>query len=85
MAYNSFLIELLRIVLDNNYFNFSGRHFHQIAGTEMGTKLTPSYATLFMSHFEDKYAYTYPLQPFLSTLLQVSHKTAHKALCQTHR
>ena len=65
MPYNSFIIDLLRIVLENNYFNFNGRHFHQIAGTAMGTKLAPSYANLFMSHFEDKYVYRYPLQHFL--------------------
>ena len=31
----------------------------------MGTKLAPSYANLFMTKFEDKYVYTYPLQPQL--------------------
>ena len=31
----------------------------------MGTKLVPSYANLFMTRFEEKYVYTYPLQPKL--------------------
>ena len=31
----------------------------------MGTKLAPSYANLFMTKFEEKYVYTYPLQPKL--------------------
>ena len=31
----------------------------------MGTKLAPSYAKLFMTKFEEKYVYTYPLQPKL--------------------
>ena len=31
----------------------------------MGTKLAPSYANLFMTKFEEKYVYTYPLHPKL--------------------
>ena len=31
----------------------------------MGTKLAPSYANLFMTKLEEKYVYTYPLQPKL--------------------
>ena len=27
----------------------------------MGTKLAPSYANLFMTKFEEKYVYTYPV------------------------
>ena len=65
IPHNSFLVDLLTTVLENNYFDFNGRHFHQIAGTAMETMLAPIYANLFMSHFEDKYVYTYPLQPFL--------------------
>ena len=29
----------------------------------MGTKLAPSYANIFMSDFEERYVYTYDLQP----------------------
>ena len=38
---------------------------HQVSGTGMGTKLAPSYANLFMTKFEEKYVYTYALQPKL--------------------
>ena len=31
----------------------------------MDTKLAPSYANLFMTKFEEKYVYIYPLQPNL--------------------
>ena len=31
----------------------------------MGTKLAPSFANLFMGHFEDKFVYSYPLQPLI--------------------
>ena len=57
MPYNSCIIDLLGIVLGNKYFDFSCRQFHHMAGTAM--------ANLFMSHLEDKYVCTYPLQSFL--------------------
>ena len=61
LPHNSYIIELLKLVLTNNHFEFN----HQPSGTAMGTKLAPSYANLFMSKFEDKYVYTYPLQPLI--------------------
>ena len=62
---NSYIIELLEVVLTNNHFEFNGKHYHQVSGTAMGTKLAPSHANLFMTKFEEKYVYTYPLQPKL--------------------
>ena len=65
LPHNSYIIELLELVLTNNHFEFNGEFYHQLSGTAMGTKLAPSYANLFMTKFEDKYVYTYPLQPKL--------------------
>ena len=65
LPHNSYIIELLELVLTNNHFEFNGKHYHQMSGTAMGTKLAPSYANLFMTKFEEKYVYTYPLQPKL--------------------
>ena len=65
LPHNSYIIELLELVLTNNHFEFNGEFYHQLSGTAMGTKLAPSYANLFMTKFEDKYAYTYPQQPLL--------------------
>jgi hypothetical protein len=48
----SFLIDLLRFVLTNNYFQFRGKYYHQIKGTAMGTNTAPSYANLFLIHVE---------------------------------
>ena len=39
LPHNSYIIELLQVVLNNNYFDFNGRHFHQKPGTAMATKL----------------------------------------------
>ena len=65
LTHNIYIIELLEVVLTNNHFEFSGTFYHQVSGTAIGTKLAPSYANLFMRKFEEKYVYTYPLQPIL--------------------
>ena len=62
---NSYIIELLEVVLTNNYFDFNGKHYHQKSGTAIGTKLAPSYDNLFMTKFEQIRVYTYHLQPTL--------------------
>ncbi len=61
--FNTSLIELLDHVLILNNFQFNGENYLQIGGTAMGTKVAPSLANIFMSDFEEKYIYTYPLQP----------------------
>ena len=65
LPHNSNTVELLEVVLTNNYFDFNGKNYHQISGTAMGTKLAPSYANLFMTKFEQNYVYTYHPQPTL--------------------
>ena len=65
LPHNSYIIELLQVVLTNNYFDFDGKHYHQKSGTAMDTKLAPSYANLFMYIFEQAHVYTYHLQPTL--------------------
>ena len=52
--YNSYIVAIVRIILQKNCFDFNDRHY-QIAGTVIDTKLTPSYVNIFMSQFEDKY------------------------------
>ncbi len=61
---NTSILRLLRLVLLKNNFEFNGKHYLQIAGTAMGTRVAPSFANLFMGHFEEKYVYTYRLQPW---------------------
>ena len=48
---NSYIIDLIRLVLENNNFEFNGENYNQMAGTVMGTKLAPFYANIFMSHW----------------------------------
>ena len=57
LPHNSYIIELLELVLTNNHFEFNGKYYHQLSGTAMGTKLAPSYANLLMTTFEEKYTH----------------------------
>lgn len=49
-----FILEAAEIVLTNNTFTFNGKHFKQIKGTAMGTKMAPTYATLTLEYLEEK-------------------------------
>ena len=59
------LSTLLEKVLTMNNFSFAGRHFLQVGGTAMGTKVAPSFANTYMGWFESQFVYTYPKQPLL--------------------
>ena len=46
------ILDLLELSLKNNDFQFNGETFLQTKGTAMGKKFAPSYANIFMAHFE---------------------------------
>lgn len=46
------ILELLELSLKTNDFVFNGDIFLQLKGTAMGKKYAPSYANIFMAHFE---------------------------------
>ena len=48
------LMELARVVLKDNFFEFDGEFYHQLRGTAIGTKCAPSYAIRFMAALEEK-------------------------------
>ena len=52
-----YLRRMLELVLKCNNFKFNRKHFLQINGTAMGARVAPTYANLFMAHFEEKYIY----------------------------
>ena len=62
---NHSICELLRLVLTCNNFQFDNKHYLQVGGTAMGTKLAPSFANIFMGWFEDNFVYTYKLKPLV--------------------
>ena len=48
------LLELMKLVLKNNFFEFNSEFFQQVRGTAIGTKCAPSYAILFLAALERK-------------------------------
>ena len=62
---SSYILDLLKLVLHNMYFEFNGDHYLQIGGTAMGTALVPNYANIFMDKFETRALENYPLKPIL--------------------
>ena len=48
VPHNSYIIEILEVVLTNNHVEFNCKPYHQVSGTAVGTMLAPLYANLFM-------------------------------------
>ena len=46
------IIRLSRFVMQNNYFSFDGRYYHQVRGGVMGSPLTLTIANCYMFFFE---------------------------------
>ena len=57
------LRQLLELVLKLNVFEFNDKHYLQIFGTAMGSKLAPAYANTFMGKLEKNILATSPLKP----------------------
>ena len=55
-----FLVTLLKQVLEGNIFDFNRELWIQSFGTAMGTKVAPTYATLFMRQLEEHMLDTCP-------------------------
>ena len=49
-----FILDAIKFILNNNTFHFDDNHYVQKRGTAMGTKMAPTYATLFMGYLEKK-------------------------------
>ena len=58
------LINLLTLVLKCNNFEFNGKHYLQIQGTAMGTKMAPTYANILMGRLERRLLQSAILKPF---------------------
>ena len=60
------LCDLIRMILTMNNFTFNDKHYLQIHGTAMGTRMAPSYinyANLFLAKFETDALSRAPYQP----------------------
>ena len=47
-----YILQLLRLSLEGNDFQFNGKHYLQISGTAMGKKFAPHYADITMAYWE---------------------------------
>jgi hypothetical protein len=57
------LKKMAQIVLENNIIEFNSKLYLQIHGTSMGSKMAPSYATIFLDGFERKHLPHAPIKP----------------------
>uniref|UniRef100_A0A8C5M903 Uncharacterized protein n=1 Tax=Leptobrachium leishanense TaxID=445787 RepID=A0A8C5M903_9ANUR len=53
-----FIIEGIKLILQNNYFWYDYGFYLQLIGTAMGTRFAPSYANLFMAYWEHQMVWT---------------------------
>ena len=51
---SEFLLDAVNFILNNNTFHFNDTYYLQKCGTAMGTKMAPTYATLYMGYLEEK-------------------------------
>ena len=58
------LVKLLTLILKCNNFDFKGKHYLQVQGTAMGTKMAPAYANIFMGRLEGQLLRSISLKPF---------------------
>ena len=59
------LESLMKLVLTKNNFSFMGKHYLQVQGTAMGTRMAPSFACLFMSELEGRMLASAPCRPWI--------------------
>ena len=57
--------KLIELVLTKNHFQFNDEDYIQRLGTAMGTRMAPSYASLFMGKFEKDFLESCGVQPLL--------------------
>ena len=48
----AFVLESIKIILENKNCSFKDEFYRKISGAAMGTTFAPTYATLIMEHFE---------------------------------
>ncbi|XP_065672126.1 uncharacterized protein LOC136089953 [Hydra vulgaris] len=51
---------LIEEILSNSTFSFGDKHYHQLTGTSMGTRVAPCYANLFMGRLDEQITNQFP-------------------------
>ena len=57
------LCDLIRMILTMDNFSFNDKHYPQVHGTAMGTRMAPSHSNLFRAKFETNALSRAPYQP----------------------
>ena len=57
------ILSLIRLVLENNHFQFNNDNYLQKMGTAMGSPMAPAYASLFMGKLEQDFIQSRSLGP----------------------
>ena len=57
------ILSLIRLVLENNHFQFNNDNYLQKMGTAMGSPMAPAYASLFMGKLEQDFLKSRSLAP----------------------
>ncbi|CAJ0931098.1 unnamed protein product [Ranitomeya imitator] len=52
-----FCLELLSLILQNNFFLFGDQYYLQTQGTTMGANVAPAYTNIYMNNYENAYVY----------------------------
>ena len=61
------ICSLISFILTHNNFMFGDKHYIQVSGTAMGTKMAPCFANLFMASIEKEFIDNSPHKPLLYT------------------
>ena len=59
------ICDLICMILTMNNFSFNDKHYLQIHGTAMGTRMAPSFANLFLGLFETNALQNAPFKPYI--------------------
>ncbi|MCP3663993.1 MAG: GIY-YIG nuclease family protein, partial [Gammaproteobacteria bacterium] len=59
-----FLLGLLKLVLTRNNIVFADKHYLQVHGTAMGTRVAPAYANIYMHQLESEILKNCPVKPY---------------------
>ena len=59
------LKELMRLILKENSFKFNDKHYLQIHGIAMGTKMAVAFSVIFMAHIETTLLKDSPIKPLI--------------------
>lgn len=59
------ILSLIKEVLTSNTFLYDDDYFLQISGVAMGSRMSPSFASLYVGFFEQEYIFNHERNPFL--------------------